>query len=70
MIDPIDPSTTRVAIVSAVIVILAIDVRLATDGLPGNTYSEVLREWFQEFSWVYYGLSFTLGVLMAHWGAL
>lgn len=59
---------------------IAIDVYLALDRNDdgtlrnGNTYSEILRDWFKSkrvaggFPWLYCLFSLALGVLMGHWG--
>ena len=48
--------------------IVAFDIYLFQDDVPKNTISSVLREWFKKMSWLYYAVSFGLGILMAHWG--
>lgn len=52
----------------AVIAILLYDIYLENDDVAKNTYSEVLRKWFARRAWLYYLVSFIMGVLMAHWG--
>jgi hypothetical protein len=44
-------------------ILIAIDVWLATDRLPGNTWSELLRELSRDTLFV----PWSLGVLMGHW---
>lgn len=64
-----DVVTVRVAIVVVMLVVTLYDVHLAKDRVEGNTYSEIIREWFLQFRWLAILAAFALGVLMAHWGA-
>lgn len=60
--------TVGAAMVVALVTALLYDVYLEQDDVARNTYSEVLRKWFKTRSWLYYFVSFAMGVLMAHWG--
>ncbi len=48
--------------------IAGIDIVWATDKREGNTFSELWRGWFTSCVWIYYSVSFALGVFMGHWG--
>lgn len=60
--------TVGAAMVVALVAALLYDIYLEQDDVAKNTYSEVLRKWFTTRAWLYYFASFTMGVLMAHWG--
>lgn len=62
-------AATKALVIMVVLILVAFDILLAVDRREGNTYSEVIREWFWRFEPLYYGVAFGLGVLMGHWGA-
>jgi len=66
----VNPDSHTVGIGMLVVIAVGIlyDIYLEGDNVKDNTYSEILRKWFTSMSWFYYGVSFGLGVLMAHWG--
>jgi hypothetical protein len=45
------------------------DIYLNFDSIPGNTYSERIREWGVRFAWLPYLVSAFLGALATHWFA-
>lgn len=47
--------------------LLGIDLYLAADKLPGNTYSEILRGWFSSLRWLYYVTGFLALFVVGHW---
>ncbi len=53
---------------TALAFLIAVDIVWAVDKREGNTFSEVWRGWFTARAWIYYLVSFALGVLMGHWG--
>ena len=64
----IDAYYVKAFVIVTTIAIIAFDVYLFQDRVAGNTISSVLREWFKKMRWLYYLVSFALGVLMSHWG--
>lgn len=50
----------------SILVIIIVDIFLATDGIKGNTISEIIRNWSLHFSVV----SYSVGVLCTHWFGL
>jgi len=64
----VSPYAIKAGIIVTLIVVIGLDVYLATDNRTGNTYSEVIRGWFKKMTWLPILVSFALGVLMAHWG--
>jgi hypothetical protein len=55
------------AIPLVVAVVIAVDVWLAVDGRPGNTYSEILRRWGDRWPVLVGALAFGMGLLLGHW---
>ena len=64
------PYAIKAFVILTLVIIIAFDVYLFQDSVPDNTISKVLRAWFKKMTWLYYSVSFGLGVLMSHWGAL
>ena len=60
---------TKALVILVTVILIAFDIILAVDRREGNTYSEVIREWFWRFEPLYYAVAFGMGVLMGHWGA-
>jgi hypothetical protein len=60
--------TVGVGIVVFVVAILLYDIYLEQDDVKRNTYSEVLRKWYDGRAWLYYLTAMVLGIVMAHWG--
>lgn len=54
-------------VIVAVLVLGGIDIMLAMDSLPGNTYSERIREWGYAYRWLPYLLAGAFGALLTHW---
>ena len=46
---------------------IGIDIWLAVDGLKGNTYSEILRNFDARNAWFSLLLCFGFGLLAGHW---
>ena len=63
-----DPYTVGAGMVVVLVAAILYDIYLEQDDVKKNTYSEVLRRWFATRVWLYYLVSFAMGVLMAHWG--
>ena len=62
-------STTHVAIFLLIVVpiFIAIDVKLAMDKTPGNTYSEIIQNTGNRHPWFRIAFIFGWGVLAGHW---
>ncbi len=50
-----------------VVAFLAVDVKLAKDKLPGNTYSEIITDTGNRHPWFRILFVFVWGVLAGHW---
>lgn len=57
------PDASAWVLVAVTAVILGADVLLATDSIPGNTWSEVVRYWARR----YLVIPFAVGVVCGHW---
>ncbi len=61
------PAQTSILVAVLFVVIVAFDVYLDRDNIPGNTYSERIRAWGRRWVWFPYALAFGFGVLLGHW---
>lgn len=64
-------SATRIGIfvIVATVLLSGFDLYLNWDSIPGNTYSQRIREWGVQYSWLPYLVSAFLGALATHWFA-
>lgn len=62
-------TTTEVTVFLCIVVFvfLAIDIKLAFDKTPGNTYSEIVRNTGKRHPWFRILFIFAWGVLAGHW---
>ena len=62
-----NPDHVAIGLVVAVVLFLAIDVKLAKDKVPGNTYSEIIRDTGNRWPAFRIMFIFAWGVLAGHW---
>jgi hypothetical protein len=61
------PTYVAIFLVVVVVLFLAIDVKLAKDKVPGNTYSEIVRDTGNRWPAFRIVFIFAWGVLAGHW---
>jgi hypothetical protein len=63
----VNPNHVAIFLVVVVVLFLAIDVKLAKDKVPGNTYSEIIRDTGNRWPAFRIVFIFSWGVLAGHW---
>lgn len=58
---------TAIFVLAAVLLLGGLDLVLALDDIPGNTYSEAIRNWSYSYRWLPYLLAAAFGALLTHW---
>jgi hypothetical protein len=63
----VNPNHVTIFLVVVVVLFLAIDVKLYKDKVPGNTYSEIIRDTGNRWPAFRIMFIFAWGVLAGHW---